>query len=202
MSTDRTRQPIDTAALNQLYFEARTHNVWLDRPVSDETLKELHDLARWAPTSANQNPMRLIFVKSPEAKARLLPAVAPGNAEKVQQAPVTAIVAFDPNFFEHMPTLFPARDFKTIFAGMEAEARNKAARDNAVLQMGYLILAARALGLDCGPMAGFDASKVDAEFTTAEGWHTLYLINIGYGDDEKLFPRNPRHDFDLAARIV
>ena len=192
---------LDSAALDQLFVQARTHSVWLDRPVSEETIRRLYDVARMGPTSANSTPMRLVFVKSAAAKERLKPALNAGNVEKTMSAPVTAIVAYDPNFHEQMGTLFPVRDMKSVFASMPAERRDRAAFLNAALQGGYLIAAARALGLDCGPMGGFDNAKVDAEFLHGTSWKSLFLVNMGYADATKVHPRNPRLDFAEAARI-
>jgi 3-hydroxypropanoate dehydrogenase len=195
------RPPFDAAALNTLFDEARSHNAWLERPVEDSVLKRLYELARMAPTSANTQPLRLVFVKSPEAKQRLKPALAAGNVDKTMSAPVTAIVAYDTQFHEHLPRLSPQRDFKSMFAAMPPEGRERAAFMNSSLQGGYLILAARALGLDCGPMGGFDSAKVDAEFFPNGPWKSNFLLNLGYGDPAKLYPRNPRLDFEEACRI-
>lgn len=192
---------LDSTALDQLFLQARSHNVWLDRPVSDETLHQLYDLSRMGPTSANSTPMRLVFVKSQAAKERLKPTLAPMNVDKTMSAPVTAIVAFDREFYEQMPKLFPHRDMKPLFAGMPEEARDRMGTLNGALQGAYLIMAARALGLDAGPMGGFDAAKVDAEFLAGTKWKSLFLVNLGYGDQAQLFPRNPRLDFAEAARI-
>jgi 3-hydroxypropanoate dehydrogenase len=193
---------LESSAIDQLFLTARTHSAWLDRPVSDAMLTRLYDVARMAPTSANSNPMRLVFVKSQEAKARLQPALSAGNVAKTMAAPVTAIVAYDLQFHDQMPKLFPARDMKTGFAAMPDDARKQMAFLNASLQGAYVILAARALGLDCGPMAGFDNAKVDAAFLGGTSWKSLFLLNLGYGDPTKLYPRNPRLTFDEAASIV
>ncbi|WP_257460418.1 malonic semialdehyde reductase [Archangium lipolyticum] len=195
------RPALDAAALDVLFQEARTHNAWLDRPVEDTVLRRLYELARMAPTAANTQPMRLVFVKSREAKERLKPTLSPGNVDKAMNAPVTVIVAYDTGFHEKMPKLFPARDMKTQLSGLPAEAREKMAFMNSTLQGAYLILAARALGLDCGPMAGFDNAKVDAAFFPDGKWKSNFLLNLGYGDAARLFPRNPRLDFDEACRI-
>jgi 3-hydroxypropanoate dehydrogenase len=193
---------LDSSVLDQLFFQARTHNGWLDRPVSDEMIHRLYDVARMGPTSANSTPMRLVFVKSPEGKERLKPGLNAANVDKTMAAPVTAIVAYDLQFHEQMPKLFPARDMKTLFASLPEAGRSHLAIYNAALQGAYLIIAARALGLDCGPMAGFDRAKVDEAFLAGTSWKSLFLVNIGYGDETKLFPRNPRLDFAEAARIV
>jgi 3-hydroxypropanoate dehydrogenase len=192
---------LTSQVFDQLFLEARTHSGWLERPVDDATLRRLYELARMAPTAANTNPMRVLFVKSAAAKERLKPALNAGNVDKTMAAPVTAIVARDGQFHQHMPALFPARDMKSVFAGMPEEARDRMATLNGALQGAYLILAARSLGLDCGPMAGFDNAKVDAEFFTDTAWKSLFLINLGYGDASKLHPRNPRLTFEEAARI-
>lgn len=192
---------LDSTAIDQLFLTARSHNVWLDHPVSDETLRQLYELTRMGPTSANSTPMRLVFVKSQAAKERLKPALMPLNVDKTMSAPVTAIVAFDRSFPDQMGKLFPQRDMKPFFSSMAEEARNAMGSLNGTLQGAYLILAARALGLDAGPMGGFDAAKVDAEFLAGTTWKSLFLVNLGYGDQSKLFPRNPRLDFEEAARI-
>jgi 3-hydroxypropanoate dehydrogenase len=192
---------IDEAALAQLFTQARTHNGFLATPVSDELLKHAVDLAKIGPTSANQSPMRIVFVKSPEAKARLLPAMMPANAEKTKLAPVTAIVGYDEKFYEHLPFLFPHADARSWFVGNEAFAK-RAAFQNGTLQVAYLILALRAVGLDTGPMTGFDNAKVDAEFFAGTDVKSNVIINIGYGDASKLFPRSPRFAFEQIASIV
>lgn len=192
---------LDSTALDQLFLQARTHNAWLDRPISDETLHRLYDLSRMGPTGGNSSPMRLVFVKSQAAKERLKPTLAPMNVDKTMSAPVTAIVAFDREYYEQLPKLFPHRDMKPVFAAMPEEQRDRMGTLNGALQGAYLIMAARALGLDAGPMGGFDAAKVDAEFLAGTKWKSLFLLNLGYGDEAKLFPRNPRLEFAEAARI-
>jgi 3-hydroxypropanoate dehydrogenase len=185
-----------------LFTEARTHNVWLDRPVDDSVLRRAYEMARMAPTSANSQPMRVVFVKSPSAKEKLRPALFPLNVDKTIAAPVTAVIARDTAFYEKMPKLFPVRpEMRDAFAGLPADALERMGYQNAALQAGYLILAVRALGLDCGPMGGFDPAKVDAAFFPDGAWKSTLLINLGYGDREKLFPRNPRLEFDEACRI-
>ncbi|HEX7666784.1 MAG TPA: malonic semialdehyde reductase [Polyangiaceae bacterium] len=194
---------LDSAALATLFTEARTHSKWLDRPVNDEVLAQLFELAKIAPTSANSNPGRVVFVKSAEAKEKLRPALMPMNVDKTMSAPVTAIIAFDTRFHLQMPKLFPARpDYATRFADMVGPARDAFTLQNGSLFAGYFVLAARALGLDCGPMGGFDRAKVDDAFLGELGWKSLLLINLGYGDESGLFPRNPRLSFEDAARIV
>lgn len=190
----------DTKVLAQLFTEARTHNAWQDRPVSDELLQQLYDLLKWAPTAANAAPARFIFVKSAEAKARLKPCLSEGNLEKTLSAPVTVIVAHDLAFYEQLPVLFPQTDAKSWFAGNE-EVINSTVQRNGSLQGAYLIMAARALGLDCGPMSGFDQGKLDEAFFAGSQWRSNFLINLGYGDTTRLHPRNPRLDFSQACRI-
>ena len=192
---------VEAAALAQLFTEARTHNGFQDRPVSDELLKKALELAKMGPTSANQSPMRVLFLKSDEAKARLAPAMSEGNRAKTQSAPVNAIVAYDEKFYEHLPFLFPHADAKSWFSGNEAFAK-RAAFQNGTLQVAYLILALRAVGLDTGPMTGFDNAKVDAEFFPEGSIKSNVVINIGYGDHSKLFPRSPRFAFDQIAKIL
>ena len=191
---------LDQAALDQLFAAARTHNVWLDRPVSDELLHELYECMKWGPTAANGSPARIVFVKSREAKERLLPCMAPGNADKTRAAPVTAIVGMDGAFYEKLPTLFPQADARSWFVGNQALIDATAFR-NSSLQGAYLILAARALGLDCGPMSGFDADKINAAFFKDGTVKANFVCNLGYGDHTKLFPRNPRLSFGEACRI-
>jgi 3-hydroxypropanoate dehydrogenase len=196
--------PADDNALNVLFREARTHNAWLPRPVDDDLLRRVYDLAKLGPTSANTCPMRVVFIKSAEAKERLKPALAPGNVEKTMAAPVCAIIANDLRFYEYIPRLFPqSPKFAEMFTspGKEEFTRTHAFR-NATLQGGYFILAARALGLDTGPMSGFDNAKVDAEFFPDGRYQSNFLINLGYGDASKLFPRNPRLDFDEVCQII
>jgi len=191
---------IDAGALDQLFFEARTHNEWQDRPVSDELLRELFDTLRWAPTSANCSPARIVFVKSPEAKARLLPALIEGNVEKTRAAPVTAIIGHDLEFHEHLPHLFPHTDARSWFVGNQPLIEETAFR-NGSLQGAYLIMAARALGLDCGPMSGFDPGKVNEAFFPDSSVRVNFLCNLGYGRPEALFPRSPRFGFEDVCRI-
>ena len=192
---------LSPSALDQLFRQARTHNEWLDRPVTDQQLRELYELTKWAPTSANGSPARFVFVKSPAAKARLKPALSPPNLEKTMAAPVTVIVASDYAFYERLPELFPHADARSWFVGNQPMIDVTAFR-NATLQGGYLILAARALGLDCGPMSGFDNAKVDAEFFAGSTVKSNFLINLGHGDADKLFPRSPRLSFEDAATIL
>ncbi|HEV2278132.1 MAG TPA: malonic semialdehyde reductase [Acidobacteriaceae bacterium] len=193
--------PVSNAALDQIFREARTLTVWLPKPVPHELLRQAVELALLAPTSANGSPARFVFVTSPEAKARLKPALAPGNVDKTMAAPATAIIAWDTEFYEHLPRLFPQADMKQYFVG-NAKLTEETAFRNGSLQGAYFILAARALGLDCGPMSGFDPAKVNAEFFADGKWKANFLCNVGYGDRSKLHPRNPRLSFDEAARIL
>ncbi|AWV03632.1 malonic semialdehyde reductase [Burkholderia sp. JP2-270] len=191
---------LSDSALDQLFLTARTHNAWQDKPVDDALLHRLIDLMKFGPTSANSSPARFVFVKSPEAKARLKPALSQGNLAKTMAAPVTVIVAMDFAFLDHLPRLFPHADARSWFAGNDALIEATAFR-NSSLQGAYLILAARALGLDAGPMSGFDCAKVDAEFFAGTAIKSNFLVNLGYGDPAGLLPRSPRFDFDDIARI-
>jgi 3-hydroxypropanoate dehydrogenase len=193
--------PIPDRALDQLFREARTHNAWLPKPVPTALLREVYELAKWGPTSANSTPGRFVFLESEAAKVRLVPALAPLNVEKTKAAPVTVIVAWDTEFHEKLPKLFPHADMRSHFAGNQPVIDETAFR-NSSLQGGYFILAARALGLDCGPMSGFDKTKVNAEFFPDGKWTVNFLCNLGYGDRSKLFPRSPRLDFDEACRVL
>lgn len=192
---------LDDRSLDIIFRAARTHNEWLDKPVSDALIQQIYDLMKWAPTSANSSPARIVFVRSAASKERLLPAMAPGNLEKTRTAPVTAIIAHDTEFHEKLPKLFPQADARSWFAGNQALIDTTAFR-NGTLQGAYLILAARALGLDAGPMSGFDNAKVDQEFFPGGKIKSNFLINLGYGDHAKLFPRNPRLPFAEAAQIL
>ncbi len=192
---------LDDNSLNLIFRNARTHSAWLDQPVSDELLHEVYDLMKWAPTSANSSPARIVFVRSESAKQRLLSAMIPGNLDKTRTAPVTAIIAQDHEFYEKLPQLFPHADARSWFAGNQPLIDTTAFR-NATLQGAYLILAARALGLDAGPMSGFDNDKVDQEFFSGTQIKSNFLINIGYGDASKLFPRSPRLSFEEAVQIL
>ncbi len=198
MTTTLTQQALDT-----LFLHARTHNGWLDRPVSDGLLKRIWDLARMGPTSANCSPMRIVFVKSPEAKERLLPALMEGNRAKTLAAPVTAIFGNDSRFYDLLPQLFPHADARSWFAGPDKEgvAANTAFR-NGTLQAAYFMLAARALGLDCGPMSGFDNAAVDRAFFPDGRIRSNFICNLGYGDPEALYPRSPRLEFEEACSII
>jgi 3-hydroxypropanoate dehydrogenase len=192
---------IDAHALDVLFNAARTHNGWQDKPVAEELLKEAFDLAKMGPTSANCSPMRVVFVTSQAGKERLKPALSAANLEKTMAAPVTAILANDSRFYDELPRLFPHADARAWFAGNEQLAALTAMR-NGTLQGAYLMLAARAVGLDCGPMSGFNNAKVDAEFFPDGRFKSNFLCNLGYGDPSKLFPRSPRFDFDEVCKIV
>jgi 3-hydroxypropanoate dehydrogenase len=192
---------IDQSALDQLFLSARTHNAWLDKPVPDELLVKIVDLMKLGPTSANCEPARLVFVKSPEAKARLKPFLSSGNLEKTMAAPVTAIIGYDLEFYDELPRLFPHTDAKSWFTGKPEHVVETAFR-NGSLQGAYLILAARALGLDAGPMSGFDQAGVTAEFFAGTPHKANFLCNLGYGDASALKPRLPRLAFDELAQIV
>jgi 3-hydroxypropanoate dehydrogenase len=206
---------LDEQAMDLLFRKARTHNAWLDRPVSDVTLRQLYELMKWGPTSANSCPARIFFLRSPQAKARLLPALSPGNIEKTRAAPVTAIIAYDLRFHDKLPRLFPHNPgMRQVFVDAP-QLVEVTARRNSSLQGAYFILAARAVGLDCGPMSGFDNAKVDKEFFAAgkcegcdeeflpEGHlRSNFLCNLGYGDSAKLFPRSPRLEFEEACMLL
>jgi 3-hydroxypropanoate dehydrogenase len=193
--------PIAPEALEQLFTGARTHNGWLAREVPDSLLELAVDYAKWGPTSANCSPMRVVFVRSPEAKARLAPAMSDANRPKTMDAPATAIVAYDFDFPDRLPHLYPATDARSWFVGNDKLIEETAVR-NGSLQGAYLLLALRAVGLDCGPMSGFDREKVDAEFFQGTRIKSNFLINIGYGDPAKLYPRGPRLAFEEIATIL
>ena len=209
-------QVLGDEALDQLFRQARTHTAWLDKPVTDDTLRQLYELMKWPPTSANSNPARIVFVRSPEGKQRLLPALAPGNVQKVMTAPVTAIIAFDLKFYEKLPKLFPHNPGMRDLFARSPELIEMTARRNSSLQGAYLMLAARAQGLDCGPLSGFDNAKVDDEFFGAgkpcagceeeffleAHVKSNFLCNLGYGDPSKLFPRSPRLSFEEACSLT
>ena len=192
---------IDQTAIDQLFLNARSHNGWTSQPVDDATLHEIWNLLRWAPTSANCCPLRVVFVKGAAAKAKLLSCVATGNVEKTRSAPVTAILAMDAEFHEQLPKLFPHADARSWFAGNQPLIDESAFR-NSSLQCAYFMLAARALGLDCGPMSGFDKAAVDREFLAGTTWRSNMLCNLGHGDTTALFPRSPRFEFADACRIA
>ena len=192
---------LDPTALDLVFRTARTYRAWDGRPVDDATLRELHELMKWGPTTGNSCPARFVFVKSAAAKARLRPALDAGNVVQTMAAPVTAIVAYDLAFYEMMPKLAPHTDARSWFADEPLESLRTTALRNGSLQGAYLVIAARALGLDCGPMSGFDNAKVDAEFFAGTTVRSNFLCNLGYGDPSKLHPRAPRLTFDEACRI-
>ncbi|MCU0805363.1 MAG: malonic semialdehyde reductase [Burkholderiales bacterium] len=195
---------LDDSALDILFRKARTQNGWQERAVTDAELRAVYDLAKWGPTSANCSPMRLQFVKSPAAKARLRPFLNPGNVEKTMAAPAIAIIGYDLAFYDHLPKLFPHNaDARNWFAGAEKAAHATAtAFRNGSLQGAYLMIAARALGLDCGPMSGFNAEGIDREFWSGTSVKTNFLCSLGHGDPAKVFARSPRFEFDEVAKIL
>ena len=192
---------LDAAVLDQLFCNARSHNGWLLKEVPDGLLHELHDVMKWGPTSANCWPLRVVFVKSADARQRLLPCVIEGNLDKVKAAPVTAIIGMDMAFYDMLPRLFPHTDARAWFVGNQ-ELVNTTAMRNSSLQGAYFMLAARALGLDCGPMSGFDNNKVDVEFFPGGMVRSNFICSLGYGDAAKLHPRSPRPEFGEVHRIV
>ena len=206
---------LDEQAMDLIFRKARTHIAWLDRPVSDATLRQLYELMKWGPTSANSCPARIFFLRTPQAKARLLPALSPGNVDKTRAAPVTAIIAYDLRFYDKLPRLFPHNpDMRQVFVDAP-QLVEVTARRNSSLQGAYFIIAARAVGLDCGPMSGFDNARVDEEFFAAgkcegcdeeflpEGHlRSNFLCNLGYGDATKLFARSPRLEFEEACMLL
>ncbi|HZR30138.1 MAG TPA: malonic semialdehyde reductase [Terriglobales bacterium] len=203
--------PVSDQALDTLFRKARTHNSWLDKPVSDELLHQLYDLMKWGPTSANCSPARILFLRTPEAKQRLKPALSPPNVEKTMKAPVTAIIAHDLKFYELLPQLFPHNPGAREWFAHSPELAEVTAFRNGSLQGAYFILAARSLGLDCGPMSGFDNAKIDEEFFSvstpeeaapSNRVKSNFLCNLGYGDPAKLFPRSPRLAFDEACKLL
>jgi 3-hydroxypropanoate dehydrogenase len=206
MNTPTDHMPLDAAALDQLFLEARTFarnpDPWQAREVPDELLRRAWDLARMGPTASNILPMRVAFVRTPEAKARLMPLLDEGNRPKTMAAPVTAIVAMDMKFFDQLPKLNANPDARSWFAHKSEADLSIVALRNGSLQGAYLMLAARALGLDCGPMSGFDNAGVDAAFFAGTDWRSNFLINLGYGKRETLPPRGPRLGFDEACRIL
>lgn len=194
-------EPLSEDVLARLFLDARSHNAWLDRDVPDSVLARLVDILKMGPTSANCSPARIVFVKSAAAKERLRPLLSEGNVDKTMSAPVCAIIGQDLAFYEHLPRLFPHTDARSWFAGQEQKIRDTAFR-NATLQGAYLMLAARALGLDVGPMSGFDHAGVDAAFFPDSTVRSNFLCNLGYGDPKGLFPRSPRFEFSEMASIV
>ena len=192
---------ISVEALEQIFTKARTHSVWLPEPVSDELLHQIYDLMKWGPTSANCCPARIVFAKSKAAKEKLLPCMAEGNVEKTKTAPVTAIIAYDLEFYEKLPKLFPHAPARSWFTGNQPLIESTAFR-NGTLQGAYFIIAARSLGLDCGPMSGFDNAKVDGAFFQGTSWKSNFVCNLGYGESSKVQPRSPRLEFSEACKIL
>jgi 3-hydroxypropanoate dehydrogenase len=201
MTTTVESERIEDDALDTLFREARTHTAWLPQPVPEGLLREAYDLAKMGPTSANGSPARFVFLTSGEAKERLVPALMPGNVDKTRSAPVVVIIAQDMEFYEQLPKLSPAFDARSWFVGNPGLVADTASR-NSSLQGAYFMLAARALGLDCGPMSGFDPEKVNAEFFPDGKWRVNFLCNLGYGDPEKVYPRAPRLDFEEACLVL
>lgn len=194
-------QPLADQALDTLFRAARSHNGWQDRPVSDDELRRIYDLMKMGPTAANSCPARIVFVKSPEAKARLKPCLAEGNVEKSMTAPVVAIIGMDLEFHEKLPKLFPHTDARSWYVGKPEKIMDSAFR-NSTLQGGYFIMAVRSVGLDAGPMSGFDADKVNAEFFPDGKVKANFICALGHGDPGKLFPRHPRLEFEEACQIL
>ncbi|TSA17210.1 MAG: malonic semialdehyde reductase [Betaproteobacteria bacterium] len=195
---------LSAEGMDLIFRNARSNNGWRAEPVSDAQLRELYELMQWAPTTMNTNPARILFLRSAEAKARLQPALSPGNLDKTMAAPVTAIIGYDTQFYELLPKLFPHnQNARGLFAGEEKKAHAEtAAFRNGSMQGGYFILAARSIGLDCGPMSGFNNAKVDAEFFAGTGIKSNFLCNLGYGDPAKVMPRNPRPAFDEVCKLL
>lgn len=192
---------LDQKSLDILFNDARTHNDFSDQPVPDSLLRQVYDLAKMGPTSANCLPMRIVFVKSGEAKKRLAPCLSEGNRAKTLKAPVCALIAMDMEFYEHLPRTFPHTDAKSWFVGKPDYIASSAFR-NSSLQGAYFLLAARALGLDCGPMSGFSEKKINEEFFAGTNYKVNFITNLGYGTGEGLFPRSPRLDFEETCKIV
>lgn len=195
------KESLDSRALGVLFNDARTYYAWLDKPVTKATLEQLYDLLKMGPTSANASPGRYVFVASKEGKEKLIACMDPGNIEKTLAAPVTVIIGYDLEFYQNLPTLFPHADAKSWFMGNPTLIQETAFR-NSSLQGAYLIMAARALGLDCGPMSGFNAEKVNATFFSQSTIKVNFMCNLGYGNPEKLYPRNPKLAFEEACRII
>ncbi|MGJ3260368.1 MAG: malonic semialdehyde reductase [Rhodospirillales bacterium] len=197
---DQTKTPLSPDALDTIFLKARTYNWWSDKPVPQSMLEEIWNIARMGPTSANCSPARIVFVTSDEAKEKLRPCLMKGNVDKTMKAPVTAIIGHDMEFYEQLPKLFPHTDARSWFAGKDDLIAETAFR-NGTLQGAYFMLAARALGLDCGPMSGFDKEKVDAAFFEGTTVKSNFICSIGYGTDKNLFPRSPRLAFAEACRV-
>jgi 3-hydroxypropanoate dehydrogenase len=197
----RNAQRLGEAALDRLFRTSRSHNGWHPAPLSDSLMRELYDLTKWGPTAANATPARFVFIQSQSAKERLKPHLSAGNVEKTMNAPCCAIIAYDTQFYELMPKLFPSRDMRALFVGKEALI-DETAKRSSTLQGAYFMLAARALGLDCGPMSGFNPATLDADFFPDGRWKSNFLCCLGYGSEVNLFPRNPRLDFDEACLVL
>jgi 3-hydroxypropanoate dehydrogenase len=204
-------QRLNDEALDLIFRKARTHNVWLDQPVPDDLLRQIYDLMKWGPTSANSSPARILFLRTPAAKQRLAPALSPTNLDKTMKAPVTVLIAHDLKFYDNLPKLFPHNLAAREWFSKSAPLAETTAFRNGTLQGAYFIIAARSVGLDCGPMSGFDNAKVDSEFFSSPAitpgspesqWKSNFLCNLGYGDASTLSPRNPRLDFEEACRLL
>ena len=194
-------EPVDDSALDTLFREARSFSYWQERPVADPQIRAIYDLMKMGPTSANSLPARLLFIKTPEAKERLKPCLAEGNVHKCMSAPVVAVIGMDLEFYEQLPRLFPHTDARSWYAGKPEKILETAMR-NSSLQGAYLMLAARSLGLDCGPISGFDAAKLEATFFPGGTIRSNFICAIGYGDSSRLHPRGPRLDFEEACEIL
>ncbi len=193
---------LDDTALHQLFVDARTRNGWVEETLPESLMRAVYDLTKWGPTSANCSPARFVFIDSAEGKAKLKPYLAPGNVDKTMSAPWTVILATDPKFYNKIPELFPHNpEAAKWFSGMP-DGGAEAAFRNGTLQGAYFMLAARALGLDCGPMSGFDAAGVDRTFFSENGWKSNFLVNLGHGTDKDLFPRLPRLSFESACQVL
>lgn len=195
------RTVLEKAGRDLLFYNARTHNGWQDVEVADSLLMQVYDMAKWGPTSMNCSPLRVVFVRSPEAKEKLRPCLSPGNVDKTMAAPACAILAYDMRFYDHMPRMFPVSDVKGMFEKSPEMTFDTAFR-NGTLQAAYFIVAARALGLDCGPMSGFDKAKLDAAFFADSPFRSNFLCSLGYGNPDKLYPRGPRFQPDEVCTIA
>lgn len=201
MAYEGARGELDGAALAQLFTEARSYNSWSKEILGEKDFRRIFDLMKWGPTTSNSNPARFLFIHTSEGKERLRPLLSPGNVDKAMAAPCTVVIAWDAEFYEKMPQLFPSRDVRSVFVGKDELIAETAFRSS-TLQGAYFMLAARALGFDCGPMSGFDRAGVDAEFLAERNWRSNFLCNIGHGAHEGLFPRNPRLDFEQACAEI
>ncbi len=194
-------KPIPQESLDILFVKARTHSAWQDKPVEDETLRQIYEILKYGPTSANCCPARFLLIRSKPAKEKLLAVMAQGNVEKTRNAPLTVVIAQDMEFYEKLPKLFPHTDARSWFVGNKPYIESTAFR-NSTLQGAYFMMAARSLGLDCGPMSGFDNAKLDAAFFAGTSWRSNFVCNLGYGDESKLHPRSPRLDFSEACQLL